>query len=104
MARGTNDAKNTTSVRTGLKIHWAVKFIIAPLQKAQYPANQFELRQVVGIDTSDLYVARTGIRGSNDLVWVGRAANHAAKLTDLSPDYPTYITDAIYRNMNTSVQ
>ena len=37
--------------------------------------------QVVGIDTSELLVARTGIRGFNELVWVGRAANHAAKLS-----------------------
>ena len=33
----------------------------------------------LGIDTSKLFVARTGIRKSNDLVWVGRAANYAAK-------------------------
>ena len=38
-------------------------------------------KQSVGIDTSELFVARTGIRRANDLVWVGRAANHAAKLS-----------------------
>jgi class 3 adenylate cyclase len=55
----------------------------------------------VGIDTSDLWVARTGIRGSNDLVWVGRAANYAAKLCDLRVDnYASWITEDVFEVMN----
>ncbi len=51
------------------------------------------MKQAVGIDTSNLFVTRTGIRGSNDLVWVGRAANYAAKLCSLrTGNYATWIT------------
>jgi class 3 adenylate cyclase len=51
----------------------------------------------VGIDTTDLFVARTGIRGSNDLVWVGRSANYAAKLCSLREgSYATWITQDVY--------
>jgi len=45
-------------------------------------------------------VARTGIRGSNDLVWVGNAANNAAKMAALSPSYPTYVTEGVYSRLN----
>ena len=97
-------SKNTSAVRCGMKIKAAVLEIINPAIKKQYDSD-FQLRQVVGIDTSNLVVARTGIRGANDLVWVGRAANYAAKLSSISEQpYATFITEAIYNNMNDSVK
>ncbi|MBN5125571.1 adenylate/guanylate cyclase domain-containing protein, partial [Stenotrophomonas maltophilia] len=54
------------------------------------------VRHVVGIDSSPIRAARTGIRGGNDIVWVGRAANHAAKLTDLDLAPSTWITDEVF--------
>jgi uridylate cyclase len=97
-------SKNTSSVKCGLKINWAVREIINPALRVQYQNTEFVLKQVVGIDTSALLVARTGVRGSNDLVWVGRAANYAAKLTELDADYPTWITGTVYSNMHESVR
>jgi class 3 adenylate cyclase len=88
--------KNSTAARAGLKIHWAVKNIIRKAQQDQYPTDSYELKHVVGIDTSSLLVARTGFRGANDLVWVGRAANYAAKLAALPEEYSTYITGDVY--------
>ena len=96
MAVYIGDRKNSRAVRTALRINWAVQKIINPLFAAQYPQNDYRLRQVVGVDTSKLHVARTGVRGDNDLVWIGRAANYAAKLTTLDSAYPTWITDAVY--------
>ncbi len=96
MAVFIGDAKNTSAARAGLKINYATKNIVNPAINAQYKTN-FQASQTVGIDTSKLFVARTGIRGSNDLVWVGRAANYAAKLTELSSDYPTWITASVYK-------
>jgi class 3 adenylate cyclase len=87
-------------VRCGLKIEGAVYKIINPAIKKQYDTD-FELKQVVGIDTSKLLVARTGMRGANDLVWVGHAANYAAKLSSISEQpYSTFISAAVYKNMN----
>lgn len=99
MAVFIGDSKNTSSAKAALKINYAVKKIINPAIKSQYPKATYELQQTVGIDTSPLWVARTGVRGSNDLVWVGRAANHAAKLSDLPPDYPTWITADVYSRL-----
>jgi class 3 adenylate cyclase len=43
--------------------------------------------------------ARTGVRGDNDIVWVGGAANHAAKLTELDAAYATWITGTLFNNL-----
>lgn len=90
------DTKNSSAAKSGLQINWACRAIISASVKAKYPDTDFSLRQRVGIDTSKLFVARTGIRGSNDLVWVGNAANNAAKMAALDPGYPTYITGDVY--------
>lgn len=93
-------SKNTNAARAALRINWARVKVINPAIKAQYKNTAFELQQVTGVDTSSLFVARTGVRGANDLVWVGRAANHAAKLTELSSDFPSRITQDVYDHMN----
>lgn len=100
MAVYVGGSKNTSAVKSGLRINWACKNIIQPAIKVQYPQYSFNIKHTSGIDTSTLMVAKTGVRGSNDLVWVGRAANWAAKLTTLSHDSPTWITAAVYDNMN----
>src|SRR4029453_19416767 len=64
-----------------------------------YPKTSYAAKHVVGVDTSKLFIARTGVRGANDLVWVGRAANYAAKLTELDPSYASKITDSVYDGM-----
>ena len=92
--------KNTNAVRCALKIKWAVANIVNPALKAQYPDKSYTVRQVVGIDTSDLRAARTGVWGSNDLVWVGRSANYAAKLSAFNDEgYYTFITETVYNAM-----
>jgi class 3 adenylate cyclase len=93
-------SKNTNSVKTALKINYAVKKIINPLIKEKYPDVNYEVRHAVGIDTSDLFVAKTGIRDSNDLVWVGPAANYAAKLCSLREDAnSSWISARIFNNI-----
>ena len=85
MAVYIGDIPNTSAARTALKINSCRLDIITPLMYKQYPSATYELKHVVGIDRSPLRAARTGARGANDLVWVGRAANYAAKLSSL-PD------------------
>lgn len=103
MAVFTGDYKNTRAVRCALKINYAVCEIVRPALKQQYPSKEFTLRHVVGVDTSQLRTARIGVHGDNDLVWIGRAANHAAKLTGLS-EKATWISKTVYDNMNDDVK
>jgi class 3 adenylate cyclase len=90
-------AKNTSAARTALKINHAATNIINPAIRSQYTSETYLLKHVVGIDSSK-FVARTGVRGANDLVWVGRAANYAAKLAALPDAYTTYITAEVHDN------
>ena len=104
MAVYIGELKNTAAARSALKINYVVTKIINPILKECYPNDNYNIRQVVGIDTSKLFVARTGIRGSNDLVWVGRSANYAAKLCSLSPNYPSRLTEAVYNLLHESLK
>jgi len=105
MAVYIGNTKNTSAATTALQINYIVSQIINPKIAAKYPDQKYQIRQVVGIDTSKLFVARTGIRGSNDLVWVGRAANYAAKLSAINePSYSSYITDEVFKMLMDSAK
>lgn len=95
MAIFSGEMKNTRAVRAAMKIHHAVKTIINLKMKAVYKSTDFVVQHVIGVDTSQLRAARIGVRGYNDIVWIGRAANYAAKLTSLS-DKPIWITKDVY--------
>jgi class 3 adenylate cyclase len=105
MAVFIGDRKNTNAVRTALAINHAVKKVINPQIEAIFPSKSYQVSQAVGIDTSPLFIARTGVRGANDLVWVGRSANYAAKLCSLRVgSYATFITASVYDNMRREVK
>ena len=96
MAVYLGDWPNTSAARTALKINWCRVQVINPLLLEQYPKRDYQLKHVVGIDRSPLRAARTGVRGANDLVWVGRAANYAAKLSSLPDTYASRITGDVF--------
>ena len=99
MAVFLGETQTSNAAKCGLQINWAVKNIVNPGLAKQYPNFNYEVKQVVGIDTGQVRAARIGIRGGNDLVWIGRAANYAAKLTECRNDYPTWITAEAYRKL-----
>ncbi len=93
-------AKNTNAVEAGLKINYFFNQILTPefnaFYKGSFPSG-LPLSQTVGIDTSKIMVVRSGIRNNNDLVWVGRAPNIAAKLSAIREvGFSTYITKAVF--------
>lgn len=104
MAVFLGETKETVAVRSALKIHFAAQHILNPLLKKHYPHEGYQLKHVVRIDTSELFVARIGVRKEPDLVWVGRAANYAAKLCSQNGEYTTYITRAVFRAIDDTVK
>lgn len=100
MAVYTSRNRHDKAVRSALKINYAVREIVNPAIADLYKSD-YQVKHSVGIDTSELLVARTGIRGANDLVWVGRAANYAAKLSGRCGP-PTQITAEVYDRMTQS--
>lgn len=91
----TGKRKNSDAALCALKINSAVKDIIQPAISKKWKTD-YVIKHVVGIDTSQLRSARIGVRGDNDLVWIGRAANYAAKLTNLGGK-PSLITEDVYK-------
>jgi class 3 adenylate cyclase len=89
-------SKNSTAARAALKINWAVNQLINPALKEQYGENTYQMSHVIGIDTSSILVCRIGVRNDNDLVWVGRSANYAAKLTSINEGFHIYITGEVF--------
>jgi adenylate cyclase len=100
--------KNTSAARCALKINYTFLKIIKPKLEAKYPnlaTGSYKLAHCVGIDTSEVLVIRGGVRNNNDLVWIGRAPNVAAKLSALreSPYY-SFVTKEVYDMMLESVK
>ncbi|MBY3514206.1 adenylate/guanylate cyclase domain-containing protein [Rhizobium leguminosarum] len=90
-----SDTQSNDAVSCALEVNYAIKNIVqSEIQKGW--KTDFKIRHVVGIDTSEIRAARTGVRGDNDIVWIGNAANLAAKLTALSADNSTWITKRVY--------
>ena len=97
------DSKNTSAAKCALQINHMVSKEIRPGIRNQYPTTSFKLSHGIGIDTSPLFIARTGVRGDNDLVWVGRAANFAAKLCALrTSEASIFITGDVYNKLSDS--
>jgi class 3 adenylate cyclase len=99
MAVFLGDTQTTTAAICGLQINWAVQNIVNPALKRQYPSDAYAVKQIIGMDTSELRTARIGVRGYNDLVWIGRAANYAAKLCECRNDHPTWLTADAYNRL-----
>lgn len=104
MAVFVGESKNSSAARTALKINHAITTIVNTAIKAQYPQTTYSINHVVGVDGGKVLVAKTGIRGSNDLVWVGSAANVAAKLCTLREGYPSWITSRVYDMLSADVK
>ena len=104
MAVYLGEMKNSQAAMTALQLKWTIDSVVQPALLDRYGATEFKLKHVVGIDTSDLFVAKTGVRGDNDLVWVGRAANHAAKLAAMPDSHQTYISQAVFERLRNDVK
>jgi class 3 adenylate cyclase len=98
------DSKNSLAAECALKINYAVLKIIKPKLEAKYSnlkSGAYRIAHCSGIDTSEVLIVRGGVRNNNDLVWVGRSPNVAAKLSGIrdSP-YHSYITKAVFDRLN----
>nr|WP_315382408.1 adenylate/guanylate cyclase domain-containing protein [uncultured Sphingomonas sp.] len=100
----TGGGKNSSASICGREIHWAVRRIIHPAAYDQFKSvrdNGIEIRHGVGIDVGDIRAVRSGVREHNDLIWIGRAASFAAKLSDLrDTGFHTHISSRVYKALN----
>lgn len=102
------NSKNTSAATCALQIKYTVQQIIRPKFEAKYGSVKnasFTIGHGVGVDSGTVLAVRAGARGDNDLIWIGRAPNFAAKLSDLreSPHH-TFITATVYNQLNESAK
>ena len=107
MAIYVGSSKNTSAAKTALKINYAMAKLIRPEVEARYPSLTeagFILNHSTGIDTGKILAVRAGMRGSNDLVWIGRAPGIAAKLSDIRDSHKSLITKDVYSSLHESAK
>lgn len=81
-----------SAIIAALQLQWALHYLINPVFAQTYPQSHRQLNHTIGIDASSILAAKTGVRVDSDIVWVGPAANHAAKLNNLHTDYAIRVT------------
>lgn len=98
------DSKNTSAAQCALKMNYAVRKILKPKAEAKFPSltqKGFKIAHCVGIHGSRVLGVRGGVRGSNDLVFIGSGPNLAAKLSEIrASPYHSYITHSVYSNLH----
>lgn len=104
MAIFIGNTKNSTAASCALKIHYTVAKIARPILESALPSitrKGYTLEHCTGVASGKALIVRGGVRGSNDLVSVGRAPNVAAKLSDIrnGPHY-SYITSEVFNMLN----
>lgn len=97
-------SKNSYAVKAAFKINHSLQQIINPSLLRLYPRSNYVAGHTIGVDTSELLAARTGVRNHNDLVWVGRAANHAAKLCAETGGGSLRITPDVYSALHDTIK
>lgn len=96
MAIYNGDMKCTNAVKTALQIRFIVNEINEVLGK-KYPSTRYRVDYSVGVDVSNIFAIRTGIRNHNDVAWIGSAANIAAKLSEIrGRGDNSFITKRVY--------
>lgn len=102
------DRKNTSAAKAALKINYFFTYVLQPQFLAFYErleSSPFKFAQCAGVDTGEIRIARAGIRNNNDLIWVGRAPNIAAKLSSIrEPGFSSYITAEVFGQLHDSAK
>ena len=94
------DRKNTSAALCALQINWMFTQLLKPRFEARYEKlrdGTYKLAHCTGVDLSEVLTVRAGIRNNNDLIWIGRAPNVAAKLSALrEAPHHSFISGDVY--------
>lgn len=90
----------TNATKCAREIFYTVEYILGPKASRKFQSiskNNIKVKCGVGVDYGKSRAVRAGIRNSNDLIWIGRPPNMAAKMSDIRK-YPfcVYIHADVY--------
>jgi class 3 adenylate cyclase len=106
MAVFIGERKETSAARAALAISDATTNIVLPRVATAYGGRMgtYRIRCGIGVDTGPVLVAKAGFRNADDLVWVGQAANRAAKLSSLRDGANAiWITQRVFQRLSREV-
>ena len=100
--------KDTNAAKSALKINYAVLTILKPMLEDHFKSlsrSNFQISHCVGIDTGSFLAIKAGLRNDNDIVWIGRPPNLAAKLSEIREEsYYEYITNEVFQALDDSAK
>lgn len=99
------------AVRAAMEVEWFVGNILQPKLNRYFENNRVAMGQALsfeigcGLDDSSIFAVKVGIRGTNDVAWVGKGTNTAAKLASrVSQPDNIAITQAVYDRLDRNYQ
>lgn len=102
------DSKNANAAKSALMINHAVINILEPMLEDHFKnlgKSGFKISHCVGVDTGSFLAVKAGLRNANDIVWVGRPPNLAAKLCEIREiNYNTYISNEVFQALDDSAK
>ena len=102
------NSKNTSATKSALMINHAVINILEPMLEEHFKSlseSGFKISHCVGIDTGSFLAVKAGLRNANDIVWIGRPPNLAAKLSEIREEnYSEYITSDVFQVLDASAK
>ncbi len=98
-----NKNLRTQAVKTALLINEIISQKVNPALSEIF---DYTLEYGIGIDYGEMLVGRIGKYGiqNNDLIWLGEAMNHASKLADYGNKTGIFVSEEIYKNMETGIK
>jgi adenylate cyclase len=104
-----DERRSDNAVKATMQMKWFVRDILHPRFARYFESNRQTFGTPLGfdigcgLDDGDIYAVKVGIRGTNDVAWVGRCTNTSAKLSNLAASPRNIlITRGVYQRLSQS--
>jgi class 3 adenylate cyclase len=101
------DRRSNNAVRAAMQVKRFVLNVLEPQFRRYFANNQQALGRALdfsvgaGLDEGTILAVRVGIKGTNDVAWVGRCTNTSAKLSNITRSPQNIaITRAVYERLD----
>lgn len=98
------NSKDSNAAICALKVNYVVTELLRPTLRRHFESIKklgFDIDHCTGIDNSSFLAVKAGQRNANDIVWIGKAPNLAAKLSGTRrAGYSTFITKEVFEKLS----
>lgn len=97
------EQRSNNAVKAAMQLKWFVNYVLEPQFRKYFTNNQTAIGSALdfsigcGIDEGEIFAVKVGIRGTNDVAWIGRCTNTSAKLSGVADSIA--ITRAVYERL-----